>query len=449
MSREVTSAEPPQLVEHFFRHESAKLIAVLTRAFGVRYLDLVEDKVQEAMLAAVQAWRQRGIPANPAGWIYRVARNRVLDALRREKIHQRALALAHQTEEAIESLVDEWLSEDQLPDSLLRMMFVCCHPDLDRRSQIAMTLKILCGFSLAEIARGLLISNEAAKKRVQRAKKTLAQQQIRIDLPPAAELQTRLSAVQEVLYLMFNEGYSTSQGHEPLRDDICEEAARLCHLLCEHKTFSTPETRALMALMLSHAARLGARVDSQGGVVLLAEQDRSRWDRKLIRVAEVWLERSKTPRPSRFHLEAAISLTHCHATSVSETDWRLIVQFYDHLLTIGDSPLYVLNRAIARGEAGDVDEALAELESIRNHREMRHYFLLDCAVGRLHELGARPAAAIHAYTAALAAAAAPHEQALLAKKLERLQQSTAVDTTRPSRGLEASIRTPSDNHPDD
>lgn len=419
----MTPSEPPQLVEHFFRHESATLVAVLTRAFGVRYLDLVEDKVQEAMMTAVVAWRQRGIPDNPAGWIYRVARNRVLDELRREKIHQRALAFSQQTEEGIESLVEEWLSEDQIPDSLLRMIFVCCHPALDRRSQIAITLKILCGFSLAEIARGLLISTEAAKKRVQRAKKTLAEQQIRIDLPPTGELCDRLVAVHEVLYLMFNEGYSTSHGHEPLRDDICEEAARLCHLLCEHGAFSTPETRALLALMLSHGARLAARVDSEGAVVLLAEQDRSRWDRRMIRMADLWLERSKTDKPSRFHLEAAISLTHCHATSVEDTDWRLIVRLYDRLLAIHHSPLYVLNRAIARGESGDATTALAELDSIRDRREMRGYTLLDCAAGRLHELRDDLAAATEAYSAALAETTAPHEQALLAKKLARLQSN--------------------------
>ncbi len=420
MAAEVTSTEPPQLVEHFFRHESANLVAVLTRAFGVRYLDLVEDKVQEALMAAMQVWSRRGVPANPAGWIYRVARNRVLDALRREKIHRRALAFTRGTEEGIDSLVEEWLSEEQIPDSLLRMIFVCCHPALDRRSQIAMTLKILCGFSLAEIARGLLISVEAAKKRVQRARRVLANQQIDTELPAEAELQARLSAVHEVLYLMFNEGYSTSQGHEPLRDDICEEAARLCHLLCEHEILSTPETRALLALMLSHAARLEARVDADGDAVLLADQDRSRWDSRLIRTADFWLARSKTERPSRFHLEAAISLTHCHAASVTETDWPLIVQLYDRLLAIQDSPVYVLNRAVARAEAGDLDTAMAELESIRDHPEMRRYVLLDCAIGRLHELDSNADAARRAYSAARAAAAAPHERALLDKKLAGL-----------------------------
>lgn len=421
MGNDVPAREPPRLVEHFFRHESAHLIAVLTRAFGVRYLDLIEDQVQEALLSAVKVWQHRGTPTNPAGWIYRVARRRVLDALRRETVHRRALAFTQQTEAGIDHLVETWLSEEQLPDSLLRMIFVCCHPALDRRSQIAITLKVLCGFSLAEIARGLLISGEAAKKRVQRAKQTLAQRKVRTDLPADAELQPRLAAVHDVLYVMFNEGYSASQGHEPLRDDICEEAARLCHLLCEHDSFSTPESRALLALMLSHGARLEARRDGAGHTVLLAEQDRSKWDRRLILMADVWLRRSKTDRPSRFHLEAAISLTHCHAKTLADTDWHRIVQFYDRLIELNPSPLYVLNRAIAVGESGDPRRALAELAAIRGHRDLKHYFLLDCAVGRLHEVDGNPAAAIEAYGKARSAAVAPHEQAVLDKALNRLR----------------------------
>ena len=427
MEREVPPAEPPQLVEHFFRHESSKLVAVLTRAFGVRYLDLVEDTVQEALLAAVEAWRQRGIPANPAGWIYRVARNRMLDALRRDQIHRRALAHARLSEATIETLVETWLTDEQIPDSLLRMMFVCCHPDLDARSQLALTLKVLCGFGLGEIARGLLISTEAAKKRVQRAKALLARRQIRIELPPPAALQSRLSAVHQVLYLMFNEGYSCSRGHEPLRDDICEEAARLCHLLCEHEELGTPESRALLALMLAHSARLAARVDSEGAVILLAEQDRSSWNRDLIRFAEFWLERSRTDTPSRFHLEAAISLAHCHAPSLAATDWPRIVQLYDRLLALHESPLYVLNRAIALGEAGDIGAALAELHSIRHHPELRNYFLLDCAVGRLHELDSNIPAAIEAYSAARSAATAPHERASIGLALVRLGEQPSPE----------------------
>ena len=409
--------DPPQLVEHFFRHESAKLVAVLTRAFGVRFLDLVEDKVQEALVAAMESWPKGGIPANPGGWIYRVARNRILDALRRDTLHQRVVGdLAPETP-TIEQ-ADDWWSE-AIPDSLLRMMFVCCHPALDRRSQLALTLKILCGFSLAEVARGLLISKEAAKKRVQRAKKTLAEQEIELELPPTRELQSRVATVHRVLYLMFNEGYSTSQGHEPLRDDVCEEAVRLCHLLAEH-TLGTSETRALLALMLAHAARLAARVDGEGATVLLADQDRSRWDLRLIHQASHWFDRSRTDSPSRYHYEAGIALTHCRATTLAETDWGFIVQLYDRLLALDDSPLYTLNRAIARGEHGDVATALADLESIRHHPELRDYPLLDCAVGRLHELAGNDEEALRAYATARSATRVPHELAVLDRKLEGL-----------------------------
>ena len=416
----IPSSGPNQLVEHFFRHESANLVAVLTRAFGFGRINLVEDMVQAAMIEAMNAWRQRGVPDNPAGWIHRVARNRILDALRREKIHQQALAHAGQTEHAFESLVDDWLTEDRIPDSLLRMMFVCCHPSLDRQSQIAMTLKILCGFSVGEIARGLLMSNDATKKRIQRAKKTLADQNVSLDMPTPTDLQNRLSAVHDVLYLMFNEGYSTSHGIEPIRDDVCEEAARLCHLLCEHDSLSTPKTRALLALMLFHASRLDSRVDDDGAVVLLEDQDRTTWDRDLMRVAEHWLARSKDAEPSPFHFEAAIAMQHCRAKSVDETDWLAIVALYDRLLELNESPLYLLNRAIARGQSGDTRQAIQEIESIRSQKAMKNYYLLDCAIGRLNEISGNKSAAIDAYLTALSADVAPHEKALLEKRLANL-----------------------------
>ena len=216
------------------------MIAVLSRAFGIRRLDLIEDMVQAAMLQAMNSWKQKGVPENPAGWIHRVARNRILDHLRREKTHQRALAFAGQSLDESESLVEQWLEHDQIPDSLLRMMFVCCHPSLNRRSQIALTLKILCGFSVDEIARGLLLKTETVRKAIQRAKQQLAKQKLKVEVPDESELQDRLQTVHEVLYLMYNEGYSTSQGLDPIRVDLCEEAARLCHLLCEHSVSIQP-----------------------------------------------------------------------------------------------------------------------------------------------------------------------------------------------------------------
>lgn len=408
-----------QLVEHFFRHESANLIAVLTRAFGIRRLDLVEDMVQVAMLEAMHAWKQRGIPENPAAWIHRAAKNRILDALRREKSYGKALTLSGQSITDQESTVDNWLEAEQLPDSLLRMIFVCCHPSLERKTQIALTLKTLCGFGISEIARGLLLPTETVKKRIQRAKKELATANVPLELPSNKDLASRLGVVHDVLYLMFNEGYSTSHGTEPIRDDICEEAARLCHLLC-NSPYSSPATKALLALQLFHAARLEARTDTDGAVILLEDQDRKAWDRRLIGTAQIWLAKSKTDQPTTLHLEAAIAMQHCIAPSVEATDWKMIVRFYTRLQQLRNSPIYALNQAIAMSQAGDTREAMSQLDSLRNRKELKNYLLLDCATARIHELEDNPTAAIDSYLLALSKAVAPHEKKLLESKLRKL-----------------------------
>lgn len=408
-----------QLVEHFFRHESANLVAVLTRAFGIRRLDLIEDMVQAAMVEAMNSWR-KGVPDNPAAWIHRVARNRIVDALRREHVHDRAIAFAGQSKTEADALVDQWLHQENIPDSLLRMMFVCCHPSLDRASQLALTLKVLCGFSLSEIARGLLISTEAAKKRVQRAKKTLADLKLEFDLPAEENVRDRLGGVHQVLYLMFNEGYNTSEGATPIRDDICEEAARLCHLLCEHSAIATAETQALLALMLFHAARLDSRVDDNGATVLLEHQDRSRWDRDLIEIGERWLAKSGTGPVTRFHLEAAIAVQHCRASCVESTNWKMIDAMYERLLEVQDSPIYRLNRAIALGQLGKIDQAFKLLDVAKAHPDLKHYVLLDCAYARLHELSGNSAEAIHSYKRAINNSKVQHEVEVLQRKISAL-----------------------------
>jgi RNA polymerase sigma-70 factor (ECF subfamily) len=408
-----------QLVEHFFRHESANLVAVLTRAFGIRRIDLVEDMVQVAMLEAMHAWKQRGVPEDPAAWMHRVAKNRILDALRREKTHEKAIALSGQSSDEEESIVDGWLEEERLPDSLLRMIFVCCHPSLERKTQIALTLKTRCGFGISEIARGLLLPHDTVKKRIWRAKNSLATANVRLELPSGDSLTQRRDVVHDVLYLMFNEGYSTAHGTEPIRDDICEEAARLCHLLCESPC-SSPATKALLALLLFHAARLDARTDEEGAVILLEDQDRAKWDRRLIGAAQSWLAQSKADQPTTFHLEAAIAMQHCISPSVEATDWGTIVRLYSRLLQLRESPIYALNRAIAVGQAGDTREAMSQLQSLRNREDMKNYLLLDCAFARIHELEDNTQEAIDSYLVALSKAVAPHEQELLKRKLQKL-----------------------------
>src|SRR5262245_14522335 len=269
-----TQPEPvAPLVEHFFRHEAGRLVAVLTRFFGWRNFDLVEDMVQATLVDALQAWRVHGVPQNPSGWVHRIAKNKVLDALRREEIGRRVTRAWAATRPAHAEGIDEWFLDSAIEDSQLRMMFACCHPRLARENQLALTLKALCGFGNSEIARALLIGEEAIKKRLQRATRDLTDKQIALEPPPAGELDQRLDSVHQVLYLLFNEGYSASEGETAIRADLCEEAARLCHLLCGQSRFRTPATLALMALMLFHAARLDARLDRHGSILLLEEQD--------------------------------------------------------------------------------------------------------------------------------------------------------------------------------
>src|SRR5262249_1275331 len=252
------------------------------RLFGWRHFDLVEDMVQATLMDALEAWRVRGVPDNPSGWVHRVARNKVLDALRRDQVGQRILGEWAAARPTHEEGLDELFFDAEIADSQLRMMFACCHPHLARENQLALTLKPLCGFGNAEIARPLLVGEEPAKNALQRATRDLIDHHIALDPPAAGELARRLDSVHQVLYLLFNEGYSSSEGETAIRADLCEEAARLCHLLCSQPRFSTPPTHALMALMLFHAARLEARLDRRGSVLLMDQQDRDQWDHRLI-----------------------------------------------------------------------------------------------------------------------------------------------------------------------
>jgi RNA polymerase sigma-70 factor (ECF subfamily) len=266
----------------------------------------------------------------------------------------------------------------------------------------------------------LLIGEANAKKRVYRAKRQLAEQEVVLEVPPADRLGERLESVHRVLYLTFNEGYNASSAEQPIREELCEEAARLCHLLCQHQHCSTPATRALLALMLFHAARLDARHDGHGSLILLEDQDRAKWDRRLLEEAAKWLDRSAVGDAiSCYHLEAGIVMQHCLAESVEATDWRAIVKLYDALLRVQWSPVYALNRAIALSQIEGPQAGLAALEEIVGDARLEHYHLLDAARGELH---CRNGDAVLARQFFLAARniASPAERRLLDAKLARL-----------------------------
>ena len=427
MSSESFSEMKPatdDLVDHFFRYQYGETVAVLTRAFGTRYFDLIEDSVQGALIDALKVWPFKGTPENPAAWIRQVAKNKILDALRHNAMKlKKQEDIVHATIKLknAQNRWDDWFDENEIRDSLLRMVFVCCHPDLPLPTQIALTLKAVCGFSVPEIARALLIGNEAAKKRVQRAKKFLRENDISVNEPDATELAKRIGAVHHVLYLMFNEGYSSSTDQAPIREDLCEEAARLCHLVTENEKIRTPATFALLALMLFHGARFESRVDASGHIVLLDDQDRQKWDRRLIFQASLFLEQARTEAVSKYHLEAAIAMYHCLATNVEDTQWNKIVAIYDQLLEIQWSPIYVLNRAVALSRADSPQAGLASLETIRDDPFFKDYHLVDATIGELYRQSGDMVLARSYFDSALKKANSMHECELLQRRIEQCQ----------------------------
>src|SRR5581483_5375959 len=272
-------ADTPRVVEHLFRHEWGKMVAVLTGIFGVEHLALAEDVVQEALARALQTWPFYGVPENRAAWIMRASRNLALDVIRRQKsFHGKEADIARLMEPDVPAPDDAIFSDNEIADDRLRLMFVCCHPVIPPEAQVALALKTLCGFGVGEIAHAFLTSEAAIAKRLTRAKQKIRDAKISFEIPAGAELSRRLDAVLQSLYLLFNEGYKASTGDNLVREDVCLEAIRLASLLAAHPVGDHPKTRALLALMLLNAARIPARVDDDGNLLRLQEQDRSRWN---------------------------------------------------------------------------------------------------------------------------------------------------------------------------
>ncbi|MBY0397734.1 MAG: sigma-70 family RNA polymerase sigma factor, partial [Thermoleophilia bacterium] len=357
--------EPRALVEHFFRHESGRLVALLTRSLGVGRLDLVEDVVQASLLQALQTWSRRGIPDDPAAWLYRAARNRAIDALRRSRVHAETLPklAAGQGDEAPEA--DPALFPDEIGDEPLRLLFLCCHEAVPVESRVALALRTVCGFSTPEVARALLTTEANAQKRIARAKERLRDEPGAWEAPGLAPLRGRLDAVLAVIYLLFNEGYHATDADEPIRRDLCDEARRLALMLAHHPVGDDPRVFALLALIGFHAARFDARRTPAGALVLLDAQDRSAWDWALIRDAMGWMTRSaRGDAVSRYHIEAAIAWEHARAPRFEETDWPRIAALYEALGRVAPSPLQILNLAIAEAHRDGPRAGLERLERV-------------------------------------------------------------------------------------
>ena len=396
------------------------MASVLTCLLGFDRLDVAEDIVQDAMMLALRSWPGQGIPDNPRAWLYRVAKNKALDWLRREK-HTRHLhtELIHQTEnEPDEQVMERVFFEDEIADSQLRMLFACCHPALGFESQVALCLKLLCGLSVREIAGAFLSSPDTIEKRLYRAKERIRSDEIRLVVPTGPQLPARLDAVLTSIYLLFNEGYTSSHPDMLIRQELCEEAMRLCLLLTQHPAINHPPVSALMSLLCFQAARFEARTDTLGDMVLLPNQDRSRWNTGLIRQGEMFLNRAAVGAvASRYHLEAAIAAHHCTAPTYETTDWAAILTCYDHLSGQYPSPIVALHRAVAVAQVDGPAQALAEVTNLTGLDHNQYY---HAVLGDLYRRNQQPEPARQHYRRAIQLTPSTAERKLLAQTLQNL-----------------------------
>ena len=351
-------------VEHLFRKEYGKLVALLTNRFGASHLEQIEDVTQDTFLKAMKLWGYQEIPDNPTAWLYRVACNGLLDKFRKEG-RMDLVSDDFQFPEKEQYTLNE-ISLENIQDSQLRMIFACCHPNLSQEHQIILSLKLMGGFSNKELADALLKKEEAVAKSFTRAKKSFREKVKMIQIPVQMGLQTRLFQVLKVIYLLFSEGYSATTGTQFIKRDICHEAMRLALLLRENKYCKHPNLEALLALMCFHASRFDARMDSDGKLVSLEYHDRNQYNQELIQIGTFHLERAgdNDMMPSQYHLEAARSFYHSTAKRFEETDWKNILQLYDFQLKQQFSPMIALNRIVPFEKVHGAEKALKALNEL-------------------------------------------------------------------------------------
>ena len=411
------------LVDHFFRHETGKLIAVLTRIFGPHNLEFAEDVVQDTLLEAIKVWNYKGIPEYPVPWLYRVAKNKALNIVNREKYKRKyATEAAHflKSEWTADAALENLFSESEIRDDQLRMMFTCCHPSVSEDSQIALTLKTLCGFSLSEISKAFLTSEENINKRLVRARQKIRDGDIPFEVPATEYLEERLDAVLQTIYLLFNEGYKASAGPGLIRYELCAEAIRLGEIITGTQIIKDKsKVLACLALMYLNASRFDARQNENGEILTMAEQDRSRWNKTLIQKGFNCLELAAADKEiSVYHILASVSACHCLAADFASTDWHTILSLYDKLMEIDPSPIVALNRAVALSKVKGVDSAIEALETLKDIPSIKGYHLYYSTLGEFYMSAGRLSEAKRALETAITLSDLPAEQTLLRKRLE-------------------------------
>lgn len=419
----MSEANVNQIVTHLFRHESGKMAAVLARIVGLRHLDIAEDIVQDTLLQALHVWKVKGVPENPPAWLYTVAKRKAIDVIRQRNTHahiEQELAQAFKSEWTLSPAINQLFFEHEIEDSQLRMMFACCHPGIPYESQIALMLKTLCGLSISEIAHNFLATDETITKRLYRAREKIREEGIELEIVSPKMIGERQETVLHTLYLLFSEGYNSTHPDKLIRHDLCEEAMRLCLLLTRNKLTNSSDTNALLALMCYQASRANSRLDENGNIILIQDQDRSKWNESLIRKGNEFLDHASSgPDLSEYHLEAAIAATHSRSGKFEDTDWKSILMLYDLLAQVKADPIVELNKAIAIGFARNAQEALNYLEAVKGLESNSIFY---AARGDFYARLNNPQAAAENYSKALSLTHSSSEIDLLKHKLSLLSR---------------------------
>ena len=409
-----------ELDDTFFRRESARLVTALTRVFGVANLALAEDVVQETLAAAFEEWSYKGVPEHYSARLMTSAKNRAIDVFRRQRTVRKfapEIGYLAESESTLRPVLDALFLPSALKDDELRMMFSCCHTQLDEEVQVALILRLLCGFGVSEIAQVYFATTAAIEKRITRGKTTLRGSHHLFELT-AKDFAPRLSAVQRALYVLFSEGYHGASPEAVVRPDLCREAIRLSRLLLDHPSTATSTTHALAALMHLNAARLPARLDELGDLTRLFDQDRSRWDRQLVDEGLTLLAASAVGSElSAYHLEAAIAGIHASARRAEDTRWGEIVALYDALAKLRPSPVVALNRALAVAEIEGPERGLEAVRAITGAERLASYPFYEAALGELELRCGRSEIAKNHFRTALTLVRNTAERRFLARRI--------------------------------
>ncbi|MEE9432462.1 MAG: sigma-70 family RNA polymerase sigma factor [Melioribacteraceae bacterium] len=409
-----------ELIEHFFRNEYGKIVSVITRYIGTENVETAEDIVQETLLKAVDSWQQNGLPEKPNAWLYTTAKNLTLNILKRKQHHIKYKSETRNLQSSYVEFENLQISEEMILDEQLKMMFVCCHSSISENSQIALILKILCGFSIAEIANAFFSTNETINKRLVRGRKQLRENKVSFEIPQ--NINENLTIILRTIYLLFNEGYSPSNKNEIIRYDLCLEAIRLTEIIISSKYIKEKaDSYALIALMYLNISRFESRTNKDNSLIEMDKQDRNKWNKELIAkgIHNLNLGISEN-KVSSYHILAAISANHCTAQTFEQTNWKEILSLYDKLLLLQNSPIIELNRCVALSKIKGNEVAINELLNLNSNSDIGNYYLFQSTIAEFYKLENKIDLAIKHFNKAISLSANKRDKDFLEKKLKEL-----------------------------